>query len=139
MCYLRMSHFLFWYAAVEHTRTHAHAHTRTHTRARAYTLHLTTRSPVVSVELKGQQMTGCTFKMAVRVPSSVNASTRAQTEMIQEPRQLRGKCRVDVCQGRKTHSPEHVATSHGNECPEVQERRGKSKTIHGGTFQTPQR
>lgn len=126
-----MSHFLFWYAAVKHTHTHTNARTR------AYTLHLTTSS-VVSVELKGQQITGCTFKMAVRVPSSVNASTRAQTEMIQEPRRLKGKC-VSKSPKVGKHSPEHVATSHGSECPEVQERRGKSKMIHGGTFQTPQR
>lgn len=83
-------------------------------------------------------MTGCTFKMAVRVPSSVNASTRARTELIQEPRQLKGKC-VSKSPKVGKHSLEHVATSHGNECRDVQERRGKSKTIHGGTFQTPQR
>lgn len=103
------------------SNTHTPAHARVHTHST-----LRTCSPVVSVELKGQQMTGCTFKMAVRVPSSVNASTRARTETIQEPRQLKGKC-VSKSSKVGKHSPEHVATSHGNESRDVQERRGEER------------
>lgn len=137
-----LSQFLFWHFVVGHA--HAHTHMR-----------ITRPSPVLTMQLKEQQMTACTFLMSVCVHglSCVNASSRAQAYPVdvletggravqpswRQSTTHRKMCVKESQEVEKKHTPALMDWSHGTEWSEHPEERKECTVSRTGKLRSSKR